>query len=610
MPVTRPSFHLPKLPSNLFGRAPSPVVGISMSDSAVTAALMDIHTGQYHLLDTAIVPCYDAFLHGKIIDKSALAAAITTAIQRLLIIPDFAITAVADDAIMRTRIELAGHLTDDEIEATILVDAERYIGQPLDDVYFDFCVDEYLTHSTAVWLTVAHRQAVDDCIEVLAMANLETQAVGVWSQSLVQAVQAFCAVDTLPIAIVEIQAHQTELLVVDDSGLRYRTAALFGAQTMDVGQVESSESPSILSKMGQTPLVDDGLDFYQFLDQYRASGTGDVLQIDNTVADISQAATDSMMDQSSHTSTPPSDYQIRFDDAPMVAQQPAESSDQVSPVSAPKLDAMCDQLSTMLQSYQTHHAPLPNRLLLSGIDTAVWAGLDEQLTHKLGVQVSYAVPSQRLSYAGFGTDAPKLLVAMALSASMQGINLLPWRDEKRLQDTQNFKKIFIIILSISALMLGLIYALSAYQTHKQAQINAIISARIDDNQVRLQQIHAIEQKIRDTKTKLSAIDLLEQGSPLISTWQTLPTLVPQGVYLDSIQQTADEITIAGMAIDSAQISAFASSLELSGLYAEVLVTALEDAKPAMRFRITAKKSMPSDRPTTSDMQMTDKDANQ
>lgn len=632
MPLIRPSIRLPKLSiPTVFGRMSTvPVVGISMSDSAVTAALVDVHAGQYHLLDYAIAPCHDALMHGKIIDKSTLADAISTAVGQLLITPVSAITTVADDAIMRTRIELLGHLDDDEVEAAILVDAERYIGQPIDEVYVDFCIDDYVTHGsverTQVWLTVAHRQAVDDCAEVLAMANLETQSVGVWSQSMAQAVRAFCTLDEPTVAVIDIQAHQTQLLVLDESEVTYRTTALFGTHTFTESQT-ASDQLTALQTVSHNPSddvdsssqgvskspSDDGLDFYQFLAQYQANNPSDHAQQVQSVMDLELSlesdAVDSLSSQQAEQpNTTQDEYQISFGDVSTdELRQVEKPAHLLTAIDSAQIDAMCDRLVTMLHNYQIHQAPLPSQLLLSGIDTAVWTGLDERLTEKLGIKAVYGVPDPQLYHADLGTDAPKLLTAMALSADIHGVNLLPWRDQKRLTDADNFKKKFITVLSIAAMILGVIYALMAYQAHKQAQVNAIITARIEENQTKINQIHAIEQKISDTRSKLAAIDLLDQDNQLLTTWQALPNLVPQGVYLDSIQESMDEVSITGMSTTSAQVSAFASSLELSEAYQEVLVTSLQDAKQAMRFSISAKKITPTNQTSIQDAQMIGKD---
>ena len=200
-----------------------PVAGVCLTELGVGVAVVSEYAGQAHLLDAVFVPCVDAMAHGKVLDQAKLSQALIHAISQLSVPVHQAVGCVHDDVAMSTVIELAGCLNDDEIEASILMDAERYIAQSLDGVCFDFVVLAQSPTTTTVRLVVAHKQAVDTCLEILATAGLDVKGVSVYADAMCQAVQRFVAdAQTDDVAILDIAHQQTQLFVYQHGQFSYR----------------------------------------------------------------------------------------------------------------------------------------------------------------------------------------------------------------------------------------------------------------------------------------------------------------------------------------------------------------------------------------------------
>lgn len=228
--------RLNKLRAWLRGQSDTPTIGIYFGEKAATAVWLDEHDGRYHWLGSACVFYTDVVVSGKIVDKEKLAQTLRQMMQTLGLSQANAITCVPDDAVMQTLIDLPADLSDEDIEAQILVDAERYIGRNIQDVYFDFQVLERSSVATQITLTVAHQNSIHDCCEVLAMVGIEAVAVDVHTSCLARMMAKMTAQVS---ALVEITDHDIGGYITHHGVLLYQqnepihTLTNFGNQPLD-----------------------------------------------------------------------------------------------------------------------------------------------------------------------------------------------------------------------------------------------------------------------------------------------------------------------------------------------------------------------------------------
>ncbi|STY78990.1 pilus assembly protein PilM [Moraxella catarrhalis] len=593
--------RLNKLRAWLRGQSDTPTIGIYFGEKAATAVWLDEHDGRYHWLGSACVLYTDVVVSGKIIDKEKLAQTLRQMMQTLGLSHANAITCVPDDAVMQTLINLPADLSDEDIEAQILVDAERYIGRNIQDVCFDFQVLKRSPVATQITLTVAHQNSIHDCCEVLAMAGIETVAVDVHTSCLARMMAKVTAQVS---ALVEITDHDISCYITHHGVLLYQqnepihTLKNLGNQPSDE-QSELDQFSQFTHDVdtpknwpNQSPLKTNFDDLTDRLSQTHASIQNDFMQPlqDNFIQKTPDIATKAQT----------GDYRIRFDDwvDDMAADELSfgEASANTPHIkSSDRSELAVDQMTTkilsLIKNCQTQTVLPIERLYISGTTWTKASQLAEALQAKLDILCMPMHPKYTVNHAIEDNDmeqAPMLTAAVALALTRsKGINLLPWREERRSQADAKFRQIFVSVVGLAVLVIMLIFGVIYYRLNQQQAINDEIKARISILDDKIHQMQQLKEQLDNTQKHSEALNALSEDRQVAYRWQQLSNLIPEGVYLDEMSQAADMLSLTGKAVSTQSVSAFAHRLELSGLYTDVLVVSLQQADQAMSFTLTA-----------------------
>ncbi|MPX29642.1 pilus assembly protein PilM [Moraxella catarrhalis] len=593
--------RLNKLRAWLRGQSDTPTIGIYFGEKAATAVWLDEHDGRYHWLGSACVLYTDVVVSGKIVDKEKLAQTLQQMMQTLGLSHANAITCVPDDAVMQTLIDLPADLSDEDIEAQILVDAERYIGRNIQDVYFDFQVLKRSPVATQITLTVAHQNSIHDCCEVLAMAGIETVAVDVHTPCLARMMAKVTAQVS---ALVEITDHDISCYITHHGVLLYQqnepihTLKNLGNQPSDE-QSELDQFSQFTHDVdtpknwpNQSPLKTNFDDLTDRLSKTNASIQNDFMQPlqDNFIQKTPDIATKAQT----------GDYRIRFDDwvDDMAADELSfgEASANTPHIkSSDRSELAVDQMTTkilsLIKNCQTQTVLPIERLYISGTTWTKASQLAEALQAKLDILCMPMHPKYTVNHAIEDNDmeqAPMLTAAVALALTRsEGINLLPWREERRSQADAKFRQIFVSVVGLTVLVMMLIFGVIYYRLNQQQAINDEIKARISTLDDKIHQMQQLKVQLDTAQKHSEALNALSEDRQVTYRWQQLSSLIPEGVYLDEMSQAADMLSLTGKAVSTQSVSAFAHRLELSGLYTDVLVVSLQQADQAMSFTLTA-----------------------
>lgn len=593
--------RLNKLRAWLRGQSDTPTIGIYFGEKAATAVWLDEHDGRYHWLGSACVLYTDVVVSGKIVDKEKLAQTLRQMMQTLGLSHANAITCVPDDAVMQTLIDLPADLSDEDIEAQILVDAERYIGRNIQDVYFDFQVLKRSPVATQITLTVAHQNSIHDCCEVLAMAGIETVAVDVHTPCLARMMAKVTAQVS---ALVEITDHDISCYITHHGVLLYQqnepihTLKNLGNQPSDE-QSELDQFSQFTHDVdtpknwaNQSPLKTNFDDLTDRLSQTHASIKNDFIQPlqDNFIQKTPDIAIKAQTDN----------YHIRFDDwvDDMAADELSfgEASANTPHIkSSDRSELAVDQMTTkilsLIKNCQTQIVLPIERLYISGTTWTKASQLAEALQAKLDILCMPMHPKYTVNHAIEDNDmeqAPMLTAAVALALTRsEGINLLPWREERRSQADAKFRQIFVSVVGLTVLVMMLIFGVIYYRLNQQQAINDEIKVRISTLDDKIHQMQQLKEQLDTTQKHSEALNALSEDRQVAYRWQQLSNLIPEGVYLDEMSQAADMLSLTGKAVSTQSVSVFAHRLELSGLYTDVLVVSLQQADQAMSFTLNA-----------------------
>ena len=180
---------------------------------------------------------------------------------------------------------------------------------------------------------------------------------------------------------------------------------------------------------------------------------------------------------------------------------------------------------------------------------------------------------------------------------MNGINLLPWREERRKQQQQEF----IAMLVLAALVGGLLFWL--WQGHVNQQIadqrarNSHIEARSSELDEKIKEIKELKSRRDELVARMQVIQSLQGNRPaIVYVFDRLVKTLPDGVFYNEIKRSGSLYTISGVAESNNRISRLMRNLEESEWFHEanlLNVTALAEEDggggDANSFTLTVKQ---------------------
>lgn len=179
---------------------------------------------------------------------------------------------------------------------------------------------------------------------------------------------------------------------------------------------------------------------------------------------------------------------------------------------------------------------------------------------------------------------------------MANINLLPWREELRKEQTNQFLTMMGIGLAITAAIIIVIHINIAGMINHQDGRNKILQDEIQRLDIELMKIQGLE----DTKAKLLSrmeiIQSLQQKRPqIVHLFDEVVRTIPEGLHITEIKQTGDSVTIHGIAESNGRVSAFMRNIDNSEWMTkprlQVIESTRKDGRGSM-FIIIAQQSAP------------------
>jgi len=188
---------------------------------------------------------------------------------------------------------------------------------------------------------------------------------------------------------------------------------------------------------------------------------------------------------------------------------------------------------------------------------------------------------------------------------MAKINLLPWREERRKQLTQEFARQAVLV----ALLAGLIGGYTWYHIRglvdDQESRNEYLEQEIAKLDEDIQAIREIEEKKQELLARMDIIQNLQQQRPeIVHLFSELADTVPQGVYLRRIEQQGDDLTLKGRAKSNSRVSGYMRNLSGSAWLENPRLDVIEDVddQDIKRFTLQLAQTSPDEADGESDQQ--------
>lgn len=144
------------------------------------------------------------------------------------------------------------------------------------------------------------------------------------------------------------------------------------------------------------------------------------------------------------------------------------------------------------------------------------------------------------------------------------INLLPWRDELRQEQTRQFVSLTIISVVFTLALILLVHVNLDRLIGYQNQRNQILNDEIKKLDKELEQIKGLEDTKEELLSRMEIIQSLQQKRPqIVHLFDDLVRTVPEGLHLNSIKQKDNSLTIIGIAESNGRVSAYMRNIDAS-----------------------------------------------
>jgi len=225
----------------LFNRKRDHLLGIDISSSAIKLLELSKMGTRYKVESYAVSPlAQDAVIDNNISNAEMVADAIKAALKQSGTRIRQACVAIAGSSVMTKTIPMSAHLSPDEMEEQIMVEADQYIPYSLDEIRLDFevqKVNETNPEMVDVLLAASRKENVDERIDVLEQAGLKASIVDVGAFAMENSFTLLQ--DQLPnnedeqtIAIADVGATMTTLNILHEGRSIYTREQGFGGKQL------------------------------------------------------------------------------------------------------------------------------------------------------------------------------------------------------------------------------------------------------------------------------------------------------------------------------------------------------------------------------------------
>ena len=147
---------------------------------------------------------------------------------------------------------------------------------------------------------------------------------------------------------------------------------------------------------------------------------------------------------------------------------------------------------------------------------------------------------------------------------MARINLLPWREELRKEQTRQFVSMMAISAIFTAAIILLVYVNIAKMIDSQNYRNTMLTNEIAKLEEQLKQIAELESTKAQLLSRMEIIQSLQQKRPqVVHVFDEIVRTLPDGIYLTNLKQQGDSFEFTGISESNGRVSAYMRNIESS-----------------------------------------------
>jgi type IV pilus assembly protein PilN len=187
---------------------------------------------------------------------------------------------------------------------------------------------------------------------------------------------------------------------------------------------------------------------------------------------------------------------------------------------------------------------------------------------------------------------------------MAHINLLPWREELRQEQTRQFVTLTVLSLALTGALIFMVHVIFNGQIEHQKFRNKMLQDEITTLDAALKQIATLEETKEKLLARMDVIQSLQQRRPqIVHLFDDFVRTVPEGIYLTLIKQEVKQLTIKGVAESNGRVSAYMRNIDASAWMATPKLKVIQTRKGTLKsndFTLTTSQSLPDDKKNNND----------
>ncbi|MFO7326109.1 MAG: PilN domain-containing protein [Pseudomonadota bacterium] len=145
---------------------------------------------------------------------------------------------------------------------------------------------------------------------------------------------------------------------------------------------------------------------------------------------------------------------------------------------------------------------------------------------------------------------------------MPRINLLPWREQQRIERKKAFGVGMFAALVGAAAVAGVAWFVMNQMIDAQRDRNNRLRAEIRELDKKIEEINSLDQQKQQLIARMQIIETLQRSRPeIVHVFDTFPRIIPDGVYLTSMTQSGRQFKILGVTQSATRVSNFIRAIE-------------------------------------------------
>lgn len=181
---------------------------------------------------------------------------------------------------------------------------------------------------------------------------------------------------------------------------------------------------------------------------------------------------------------------------------------------------------------------------------------------------------------------------------MARINLLPWRDNYRLEKKKEFITILVVVLIAAVASAFLWVKVVDSKVEYQDARNKLLKDEIRVLDKQVAEIRKMKKQKEDLLARRDVIQGLQGKRPVIVRYfDEMARAVPDGLFLNSLKRSGNRIDITGVAESPNRVSSFMRNLDDSEWFNDANLSAVKKVpaygEQATEFTLTVRTAAPA-----------------